>query len=58
MEHRERTQHRQVTSARPNSSDRRVVAFSADAQVLDRREEYPVGRLGPGRNADETGFAW
>lgn len=33
---------------RPNKSDRRVVGFSADAQVLDRGREYPVARLEPG----------
>ena len=33
---------------RPNHSDRRVVALSADAQVLDRGSEYPVARLKPG----------
>lgn len=33
---------------RPNSSDRRVVAFSADAQVLYRGNEYPMARLKPG----------
>jgi len=33
---------------RPNRSDRRVVALSADAQVLDRGREYPVARLKPG----------
>ena len=33
---------------RPNKSDRRVVALSADAQVLDRGREYPVARLKPG----------
>ena len=33
---------------RPNKSDRRVVAFSTDAQVLYRGREYPVARLGPG----------
>lgn len=33
---------------RPNKSDRRVVALSADAQVLDRGREYPVTRLKPG----------
>ena len=30
---------------RPNKSDRRVVAFSADAPVLYRGREYPVARL-------------
>jgi hypothetical protein len=33
---------------RPNKSDRRVVAFSTDAQVLYRGREYPVARLKPG----------
>jgi len=33
---------------RPNKSDRRVVALSLDAQVLDRGREYPLGRLKPG----------
>ena len=33
---------------RPNKSDRRVVALSADVQVLDRGREYPVARLKPG----------
>jgi hypothetical protein len=33
---------------RPNKSDRRVIALSADAQVLDRGREYPVARLKPG----------
>ena len=33
---------------RPNKSDRRVVAFSTDAQVLYRGGEYPVARLEPG----------
>jgi hypothetical protein len=33
---------------RPNTSDRPVVAFSADAQVLDHGREYPVTRLKPG----------
>jgi len=33
---------------RPNKSDRRVVAFSADAPVLYRGREYPVARLEPG----------
>jgi hypothetical protein len=33
---------------RPNKGDRRVVAFSADAQVLDRGREYPVAQLNPG----------
>lgn len=33
---------------RPQGSDRRTVAFSADAQVLDRGREYPVTRLRPG----------
>jgi hypothetical protein len=33
---------------RPNKGDRRVVAFSADAQVLDRGREYPVAQLKPG----------
>lgn len=33
---------------RPNSSDRPVVVFSADAQVLDHGREYPVTRLKPG----------
>ena len=33
---------------RPNSGDRRVVAFSADAQVLSRGREYPIARLKPG----------
>jgi len=32
----------------PNSGDRRVVAFSADAQVLSRGREYPMARLKPG----------
>jgi hypothetical protein len=32
----------------PNSGDRRVVPFSADAQVLYRGREYPMGRLKPG----------
>jgi hypothetical protein len=31
-----------------NSGDRRVVPFSADAQVLYRGREYPMGRLKPG----------
>jgi hypothetical protein len=33
---------------RPNKSDRRVVALSTDAQVLDRGREYPVARVKPG----------
>jgi hypothetical protein len=33
---------------RPNKSDRRVVAFSTDAQVLYGGREYPVARLKPG----------
>ena len=33
---------------RPNKSDRRVVALSLDAQVLDRGREYSLGRLKPG----------
>jgi hypothetical protein len=33
---------------RPNSGDRRVVAFATDAQVLDRGREYPMERLKPG----------
>ena len=33
---------------RPNKSDRRVVALSLDAQVLDRGREYPLARLKPG----------
>jgi len=33
---------------RPNKSDRRVVPFSTDAQVLYRGREYPVTRLEPG----------
>jgi hypothetical protein len=33
---------------RPNKSDRRVVALSLDAQVLDRGREYPLERLKPG----------
>jgi hypothetical protein len=33
---------------RPIKSDRRVVALSLDAQVLDRGREYPLGRLKPG----------
>jgi len=33
---------------RPNKSDRSVVAFSTDAQVLYRGREYPVARLKPG----------
>ena len=33
---------------RPNKGDRRVIAYSADAQVLYRGREYPVTRLEPG----------
>jgi hypothetical protein len=33
---------------RPNKSDRRVVTFSTDAQVLYGGREYPVARLKPG----------
>ena len=33
---------------RPQGSDRRVVGFSADAQVLDRGREYPMARLKAG----------
>ncbi len=33
---------------RPNKSDRRAVALSADAQVLYRGREYPVARLKSG----------
>jgi hypothetical protein len=33
---------------RPNKSDRRVVALSLDARVLDRGREYPLTRLKPG----------
>ena len=33
---------------RPNKSDRRILALSADAQVLYRGREYPVARLVPG----------
>ena len=33
---------------RSNKSERRVVALSADAQVLHRGREYPVARLKPG----------
>lgn len=33
---------------RPNKSDRRVIGFSTDAQVLYRGREYPVARLKPG----------
>lgn len=33
---------------RPQGSDRRVIALSADAQVLDRGREYPVAQLQAG----------